>query len=355
MAEPLDPAKFHILTKKGNLILGVVAAVVLLVLMPVFGYFYYSIAINRPAQTDKDHTITIKSGQSVFETAHQLYQANLVNSEFLFNLYVKFSNKEDNIQAGVYKIPAGASIVALVDLFGHGTDDVKITFLDGWRLEEYVREASKYLPNVSRTQFMRMASGFEGQLYPDTYYFQSDANEETLINKLKETFNAKTKDILTPEALKKADLTKEQAMVFASIVEREVSNDQDRPIVAGILIKRWRNGELIGADATTQYAVASKRVCSAENSIDCQNMLVENLNWWPSDLNTVELQSDSPYNTRKNVGLPPTPISSFGLSALKAVLNSTDTEYNYYLTDTQGITHFAKTYAEHMANISKYL
>lgn len=357
MAEPLDPSKFHVLNLRQKLYIGLAVALILLVLSPLCGFLYYRFAINRPSQVNKDITYDLKSGTGVFDVARELTQLGAINSEFLFDAYVLGNGLDKTIQAGVYKIPSGSSITQVVEQLQHGTNDIKLTFLEGWRLEEFAREAVSKLKNVDYENFVMLAKDSEGMLFPDTYYVNADIDEVQLIDLLQQTFATKTKDILTPDALSRIGLTKPQALIFASIVEREVHNTTDRPIVAGILIKRWKNKELIGADATTQYAVSRNRVgCATSNVVVCpaDGMAMEMM-WWPSDLTVDDLNFDSPYNTRKNVGLPPSPISSFSINALESVLNYKNTEYNYYLTDGDGVTHFARTYDEHLNNINKYI
>jgi UPF0755 protein len=356
MSETLDPQKFHILTKKQKIITLIGLAVATFVILPVVGFFYYTFAINRPSQSSKDTTYELKSGSGFLDVGKDLSAAGAINSEFLFDAYIWFNRLGHSIQAGVYKIPSGSSIVEVVNQLQHGTNDISITFTEGWRVEEFARAATLKFSNVDYEKFVTIAKDSEGLLFPDTYYFNADIDEAQLIDELKGTFTSKTKDLLTSANLEKAHLTQQQAIIFASIVEREVAKSEDRPIVAGILIKRWRNNELIGADATTQYAIARNRVgCQTSNSNVCPtDGLAMEMLWWPSDLSVDDINFDSAYNTRKNVGLPPAPISSFGLEALESVLNYKTTEYQFYLTDKEGVTHYARTYDAHQANIAKY-
>ena len=176
-----------------------------------------------------------------------------------------------------------------------------------------------------------------------------------MVNLLKDTFNQKTADVLTDENIRKTGLSKEQIVIMASLVEREVSKNDDRPIVAGILLKRLREGMKLDVDSTIQYAVAMQRLCKGSGYCIPTLDQYMKLNWWPTDLTQEELNIDSPYNTRINVGLPPTPISSVSVSSLNDVISPQDTPYYYYLTGKDGITHYAKTLEEHNANIAKYL
>ena len=357
--EKLDPSKFHSLSPEKRKSLLTWTVVILLVVLPLFGYQYYKFAINRPAQGFRETTFEISEGEAISSISRRLYTESLVNSPFLFKLYLLINDSHTGIQAGVYTVPSGASIVELGGIFQHGTNDVRVTFVEGWRAEEISRLATEIFPKVDYDTLVRMARENEGYLFPDTYFFNIESTEEEVIERLTQTFEAKTADLLTEEDLAAVGLTEEQAVIFASIVEREVSNPEDRPIVAGILIKRFNNGELIGADATTQYAVANFRSCGTVTA-DFDNCPSEDeetsfVDWWPRELTQEDLDLDSPYNTRRVVGLPPAPVASPGLGAINAVINFRETVYNYYLTDLDGITHYAETLEEHISNAARYL
>jgi UPF0755 protein len=359
MLEPLDPQKYHIMSDKTKKNLLIVSLVFVFVVLPVLFTQYYKLAINRPSQLDREITFEIKNGEGITEVAENLYRDGAVNSEFLFSLYV-FLNKQDrNIQAGVYTIRAGTPIAELAQLFQHGQNDMRITFIEGWRVEEFARAAAKQFDKIDYTEFVRKAAQYEGYLFPDTYYFVPDTREDDMIERLTQTFDEKTKDLLSPANVARTGLTKEQIVTVASIVEREVDKEEDRRVVAGILINRYKNNEILGADATTQYIVAQNYLCGDERTaLDvCTTSLeaIEEFNWWPKSLTVADLNLDNPFNTRKVLGIPPHPISSPGLSAISAVVNYQDTEYSYYLTDKYGNTHYAKTLDEHNANIAEFL
>src|SRR3990167_6061062 len=341
--EELDPKKFHVLDSKTKWKYIFITLVVSLFVLPFAFYKYYVLAINRPSQSGKEITFEIKRGDGVSEISDSLYEKGSINSSVLFKAYLIVNKLHTNVQAGVYKIPAGSNVIQISSMFQKGTNDIKVTFLEGWRVEEFAREAGKRFEKIDYEKFVSLAKNDEGYLFPDTYFFNVDVSEESILNALKANFISKTKDILTDLALTKADLTKGETIILASIVEREVSKEDDRPIVAGILISRYKNGIKLDADATVQYSVARIK----ENSTT--------FNWWALNLSNNDLLTDSPYNTRKSIGLPPTPISNPGLSAIKSVLNYKTSLYNYYLTDKDGITHFAKTLEEHTDNVRKYL
>ncbi len=362
MSDQLDPNKYHVLSPESKKKLSIIIGLLLLVIIPIFSYKYYQFAINRPNQTDKELTFEVKKGQGTIEVSRNLYAIGAINSEFLFDLYVYMHRSESIIQAGTYKISAGTNLVNLIKLFQHGKNDQTVTFLEGWRTEEYIKALTPGFSNIDPEKFFALAKPDEGYLFPDTYFFSKDAQEEDVVTALKTTFDTKTADILTAENLKRAGLTKSEVVILASIVEREVRTNEDKAIVAGILIKRWREGMKLDVDATTQYAAASRTICnildaSYANSNVCipTTQEISNTVWWSTDLSAADLNIDSPYNTRKNVGLPPTPISNPGLGSIEAVVKYVQTPYYYYLTDSEGKTHYAKTLDEHNQNVATYL
>lgn len=352
-----DIKKYHVLSPKGKKIVLLVSVFFILIVVPLLGYLYYNVAVNRPSQTGKETTLEIERGDSISEIASELYRNDVINSEFLFKLYVTINKMQNNIQAGVYTIPAGISLTELSNMLQYGTNDQTITFLEGWRAEEFARQASSSLEHIDYADFLKIAKPYEGYLYPDTYRFNVDANEEDVLKALRSTFQDRTEEVLTAGELTRIGLTAEEVVIIASIVEREVNTPEDRPLVAGILIRRLRDGELLGADATTQYAIAALRYgCDPESAQVCPDIEeVPDINWWPDDLTIAELDNESPFNTRKVTGLPPSPIANPGLDAIKSVINFQESEYYYYLTDNSGITHYAKTLEEHNQNIGQYL
>lgn len=354
MVQELDPTKFHILTKRQQKNILIITTLISLLLIPTFGLFYYKFAVFRPNQTDKELTFEITNGMAVAEIADLLEQKQIINSKFLFLLYTRINNLGSKIQAGVYTVPAGINLVTVTDTLQHGLNDQSVTFLEGWRVEEFGVEAATKLKNVDYSNFIGLAKNYEGYLFPDTYSVNKDIDETELVDRLRENFDVKTKDILSTEALTKAGLTKEQAVIFASIVEREAVEDDDQQVVAGILINRWKNGTMLGADATTQYAIAMKGIRCASSVCPTQEV-AQNWEWWPKDLTLDDLADTSPYNTRKNVGLPPAPISNPGLNTITNVMNYKPTDYVFYLHDSQGNIFYAKTLAEHENNIKLHL
>jgi UPF0755 protein len=144
-------------------------------------------------------------------------------------------------------------------------------------------------------------------------------------------FDKKTADLFTPEALD--GRSREEIIILASVIEREAHGDDDRATIAGIIEKRLKAHMPLQIDATVAYGAGVP-----ENQLTKDDFLI-----------------DSPYNTYKYAGLPPTPISNPGLESLAAALSPKETEYIYYLHDKNGNIHYAKTFAEHEKNVKVFL
>ena len=176
-------------------------------------------------------------------------------------------------------------------------------------------------------------------MFPDTYLIPKDATAHDVAAKLKNTFDQKV-PIAVLDKGTEINLTPKEVVILASLVEREAKNNEERQLIAGVLVNRLKAGIALQVDATVQYA---KGYDSAKNT------------WWPfinsSDYQTVQ----SPYNTYLFAGLPPLPIASPGLESIRAAANPAPTDYFYYLHDNDGNIHFAKTIEEHNENIQKFL
>ncbi len=154
-----------------------------------------------------------------------------------------------------------------------------------------------------------------------------DFTGSDVAKRMESQFNEKTADLLAQAAEK--NIRNDTLIVLASLVQREAASEQEMPIIAGVIWNRWLKDMPFQIDATIQYALG------------------EPGNWWPI-IKPDDYKLDSPYNTYIHKGRPPSPICNPGLAAINAVVNSEDSEYLYYLHDSQGQIHLAKTYEEHL-------
>lgn len=284
---------------------------------------FYIRTLFLPVSNDsKSIDFLITKGSSVSVIGKKLKNAGLIKSGVIFKFYVQISNSTNKIQAGEFQLSPNLSLIQILDQLKKGPKELWVTIPEGLRREEI---AVKFANSLSKDQefikeFLNLTKEKEGYLFPDTYLFPKTATATQIINKMTSTFDKKIKDI-----------TFEQVIV-ASMLERETFSDSEKPLVAGIIYKRLKNNWPLQIDATLQYAKG---------------------NWEP--VFSIDKELKSPFNTYKNLGLPPSPIASAGLSSLKAAINPEESSYWYYIHDQSGKIHFAKTLEEHNDNIRKYL
>ncbi len=319
----------------------------LLLLISFGGWACYRAALSRPSLPKETTEITIPSGMGVAEIGKLLFEKRLIRSEVLFKFYLRLNDLGTTLEAGEYRVPPRLSLPETVALLQHGTFDLKVTFPEGWRREEM----AEYLDGVeglrfSGAEFLQGSGGMEGYLFPETYFFSREATVTEVVALMREMFDEKFGDEWRRRAGVRG-LSVEEVVIMASIVEREVMLAKDRAKVAGILIKRWKNGWPLEADATIQYALAT--INYQLSTID------DEFAWWPEQLTKASLAIDSPYNTRKYRGLPPAPICSPGLAALTAVVDYEETPYWFYVSDKEGGIHFSKTLDEHNQQVLEYV
>ncbi len=291
----------------------------------------------RPANTlDKTPKIfVVKNGEGVREIANNLKTGGLIKDPIVFFLLTKTEGIDKKIQAGDFRLNSAMSAQEVATNLTHGTLDIWTTIPEGLRAAEIADILKAKIPSYSDSWKTALEIN-EGYLFPDTYLIPRDADINMILSLLKNNFQKKFDGV---KDTKTTVLTDAQTVIIASIVEREAIFSEDRPMVASILINRLNIGMALGSDPTVQYAVGYQ---------------ADTKSWWKKDLTIDDLAINSPYNTRKNAGLPPTPISNPGLSAIQAALTPAKTDYLYFFSDKQGHLHFATTLEGHNANIKKY-
>lgn len=278
----------------------------------------------------------VKRGDTARDIARSLGGEKLIRSPTGFYLLVKILGIERNLQAGDFRLNPSMDAKMIATELTHGMIDTWVTTLEGWRVEEIAIKLARDL-DIPEKEFLSVAT--EGYMFPDTYLISKDATAGAIVTIFKENFNRKV-DTTILETMRTSGLTLDESIILASIVEREGRSDSDRPVIAGILINRLEKGWPLQADATLQYALGYQ---------------AKEKTWWKKELTNDDKSVISFYNTYTHLGLPPAPIANPGLSAIQAVISPVKTEYMYYLHDTSGGVHYAKTLEEHEQNIEQYL
>lgn len=290
-----------------------------------------------PVSADKTTQVfVIAKGAGVSDIAKKLKQENLIKSELAFKVYVKQNNLTNKLQAGSYKLSPSMSTPEIIKNLQTGSEDMWVTLIEGWRIEEMADELNSKL-QIPKSKFLEVAE--EGYMFPDTYLFPKEATAQYIADTLRKTFDSRFSDELRSK-IRARGLTEKQGVILASIVEREGRSDGVRKMVASILLKRLKIDMPLNADATVQYALGFQQ---------------KEKSWWKRNLTFEDLKFDSPYNTYLVVGLPPAPISNPSVSSLKAVADAdSDTPYLYYYHDSKGNSYYAKTLEEHNKNVASH-
>ncbi len=297
--------------------------------------------------------VVIENGWGVGQIAAELADRGYIRSRLGFKMYVWGHRLGGKLQAGEYRLPEKAKVSEIARILSRGrgaVTDREMTIIEGWTKEEIARYLEKE-GIVSQAEFLKTTAssasfadsfdflsdapakeGLEGYLFPDTYRIPKDAGARESIVKMLENFDRK----LAPDL--RAEIRRQRKDIFdiirmASIIEAEVPHAKDRPVVADILWKRLGAGMALQVDSSVNYVTGRGS----------------------RSLSAGELAVDSPYNTYKYRGLPPTPIGNPGIGAIRAAIFPQVSPYWYFLSDKAGNTVFSKTYEEHLEAKRKYL
>lgn len=320
------------------------------ILLSLGGIFYLRFKVYYAGGNNKAGQIfNISKGEGSEYIALNLEKNKIISGKWYFLYYLKKNNLLNKILPGEYSLSGKMTIPEIAVLITQKKEDiVKITFPEGWdskkmaeRISENGLNGKEFLVLVGKSENFKNKYDFlsdskiknlEGFLFPDTYFFKRDATPEMIIQKMLDNFDAKFSENLRAE-LKNKDVSIFDAIIMASILEKEVKSDEDRAIVSGIFWNRIKIGQALQSCATLAFVLGENK----------------------KQYSAVDIQTNSPYNTYQNKGLPSGPISNPGLSTIKAAIYPVDSNYNYFLSDPEtGNTVFSKTFEEHNANKLKY-
>ena len=293
-----------------------------------------------PANTTNiDVKIDILMGESIDSVCEKLKKIGLVNDSSAFRNYLVYSGIDTQIKAGEYSLNSNMTPVEIAwTLQKLGSDFVDFAILAGWRVEEIAVNIPNSGFDFSSQDMVNYVNNFdlEGYLFPGIYTFPKDIPMESMVSEFVNSFNS----VISTDIKKgfiQQDLTIQEAVILASIVEREAVVDDEMGLIASVFINRLRNGMGLKADPTVQYAIGYNE---------------KQKTWWTNPLTSSDLEIDSPFNTYIYQGLPPSPICNPGLTALTAVAFPAETSYYYFRAacDDSGKHLFTSTYEQHLSN-----
>lgn len=278
-------------------------------------------------------TIAIPKGTTLGGTADKLLAGGYIRSEFSFKVFVFLFGGSRAVTAGDYFFENPQSVIPIAWRMVHGSYGLKVlrvTIPEGTTIFQVADIFKKRFSLFDAKVFLEQAK--EGYMFPDTYFFLPNVTAEDVISRMTENFNEQTHSLQADMLLSGHSLN--DIVTMASIIEEEANDLEAQKIISGILWKRISIKMPLQVDATFAYYVNGK------NSYT---------------LSKTDLKTDSPYNTYTNKGLPPGPISSPGIQALKAAISPIKTDYLYFLSDLKGKMYYAKDFAGHQKNRELYL
>ena len=286
----------------------------------------------------------IPPGSGLRAVAKQIADAGADLNPWMFIVLGKAMRVEASIKAGSYEIGSGVTPLQLVGKLTRGdVTQTDIVFVEGWtfrqmrdRLDAHpdIRHDSK---GLTEAEILRRIGASEtraeGLLFPDTYLFSKRSSD---IDVMARAYRAMQRHLTREWATRATGLPYRdpyQALIMASIVEKETGRDQDRPLVAAVFVNRLRQGMLLQTDPTVIYGIGEA---------------------FDGNLRKRDLLADTPYNTYTRAGLPPTPIAMSGLASLQAALHPADSQAVYFVARGDGSSQFSRTLDEHNQAVNRY-
>ncbi|MBE0687147.1 MAG: endolytic transglycosylase MltG [Anaerolineaceae bacterium] len=315
-------------------------------------YFSEEKLLDDQNNLSQEYFFEILPGETVGQIAYRLKMNELIQDTEIFNDFLIYKGYDRKVQSGYFRIEPEMNGIEIAEKITNPIPDkVRFIILPGWRMEEI----STVLPNsgleINPDEFFQMVrnpssellpadleevSSLEGFLFPGEYLVDRKITTIDFIQLFLNAFLENLNDEYLI-AFENKGLTLNQAIIIASMVEREAVITDEMPMIASVFLNRYLIGMKFDSDPTVQYAVGYN---------------INQATWWTNPLSLNDLQFDSPFNTYLYNGLPPHAICNPSLNAIKAVANASESPYYYFRAkcDGSGYHNFAETYEEHLGN-----
>ncbi len=320
------------------------------ILLAGFGYYAFTEfdQFRRQALTQDVASFEIKKGSSIRKVARELKNRNIIQSAILFTILAKLNKQDTKIKAGEYTLEAGMTPEQILEKFSKGkTLQYQTRILEGKQFKDIIKtiRADKNLvQTLSDSDYQHIMQKLktdykqyppEGLFLPDTYSHPRGATDLQFLQRSHDVMikfiNAKWKNRRKFKGIN----TPYDALILASIVEKETGHPEDRKKIARVFLNRLKKGMLLQTDPTVIYGMGDK---------------------YQGNIRKKDLKQDTPYNTYTRKGLPPTPIATPSKASIEAVFDPADGDMLYFVAKGKdGASHFSRTYAEHKKAVIKYL
>jgi len=286
----------------------------------------------------------IKPGSSLRAAAQEMQRAGVLRQPTHFILMARVLGETRNIKAGNYELTEPVTHYRLLRKIVYGdVTQATVKFIEGWTFRQ-VRKALDDHPGLAHvTQGLSdeeilkrlgiQEGSPEGLFFPDTYHFASGSSDLRILRRAHRLMQSNLDTQWSQRAPGLPIATPYEALILASIVEKETGREEERPLIAAVLVNRLRKGMLLQVDPTVIYGLGET---------------------FDGNLRKRDLLKDAPYNTYTRTGLPPTPIAMPGLASLTAALNPPASDVLYFVSRGDGSSHFSRTLGEHERAVTKY-
>ncbi|MEM8772861.1 MAG: endolytic transglycosylase MltG [Pseudomonadota bacterium] len=295
------------------------------------GYYGYREAM-RPGPAERETIVMLQPGSSVSKIADDLHHAGVIRHAELFKAVVRVRRDDNALKAGEYRIPPRASVMDVIDLLIDGKSILHaVTIPEGLTTAQILRVLEK---EEILTGEITIEPG-EGELLPETYAYTRGETRDDVLRRMMRAQDDLIESLWDDRALELPISTPEEAIILASIVEKESGLPEERPRIASVFLNRLKRGMRLQSDPTIIYGLTQGEPLGR-------------------GLRQSELRGETPYNTYVINGLPPTPIANPGAAAITAVLNPMETNDLFFVADGTGGHAFAATNREHERNVAAW-
>ena len=300
-------------------------------LVAVLGLVLIEQQARAPGPSRDQTVVVVERGSGLAEIARELAASGVIADPWLFKLHVRLAGAQGSLTAGEYAFPRGVSAAEVTRMLReHEVVQYRFTVVEGWTVRQTF-DALAAADDLTGELPAELPS--EGTLLPDTYFFSTGESRAELVARMRAALEA---ELAAAWAERAPDLpleSPEDALILASIIEKETAVPDERTTVAGVFVNRLERGMLLQTDPTVIYALTK-----GEGPLG-------------RPLLRRDLRVDDPYNTYRYPGLPPGPIANPGRASIRAAVQPADVPYYYFVADGTGGHAFARTLDEHNANV----
>ncbi|MCR4304880.1 MAG: endolytic transglycosylase MltG [Gallionella sp.] len=316
--------------------------VMLLVLLATGGLGYYAYRpLTLPATPFE---FDLKQGGSLKSTAREMQQSGLLDQQWPFVLFARVLGKSTQLKAGNYELKQPVSPLQLLNIITKGEfSQRRISVIEGWTFGQFrsTLDSNRYIAHdtigLSDLEILQRIGAIEnhpeGLFFPDTYNFVSGSSDLAILKIAYHTMQQRLQEAWANRADNLPLKTPYQALILASIVEKETGTASDRSMIAGVFMNRLRKNMLLQTDPAVIYGIGET---------------------FDGNLRRRDLLADSPYNTYLRRGLPPTPIALPGMAALQATLHPAQTDALYFVARGDGSSQFSSNLKAHNRAVDQY-